>query len=644
MSAYNLARSNFKNNIRAYSVHMLAMIFSIAIYYNFATLKYNPEALGSDSLHYAAAGASKAAAFLLILFLAFFVWYSNTIFLKQRKKEIGMYCFMGVTTEEIGRVYVIESISMGLTALCLGIIGGILINKLFLMALATVAIGNVKIGFFLSIESITETAGFFLLFFIAASVRGYININRSKLIQLFNASKMEDKPQKVSIIKGILSLIILGGAYYYVSYKIDPYLVAKIPIVIGLIVWGTFWLFQALIPGVIKWLQKKKNIFYRGTNIIAVSNLAFRIRKNYKSLTAVAILVASAITAFGTCYSIKYNVELTERYEAPFHLAFMSEAEKHEGITNKIKEVIKESEDNIDFSVTLDGLHIDEANVEEYKNSNTFHFSDYFSLKYSDFEKIVRAIEGEKADKILSKVVIGEDLVTLVMKPGVMASLVEENHVNSKGIHLDIEKSIYAPIFGKLANLPALVMRDEDYEKYKELFKEYRYTGLNIEDREKLKDITNGITHKFKESKEEVAALSQESLDKNRFKELEVYFFLGGVLALVFIVASGVMVYFNIITEAYMDKEKYIRLMNIGVTKNEIWSTAIKQGAIQCILPLVAGSIHAIVALRVLALIMTKNLIIPASISIVFLALVYMLFYLLAINKFIKVVTNKGKA
>ncbi|MCM1991450.1 ABC transporter permease [Oceanirhabdus seepicola] len=643
MSAFNLAKSNFKNNIRAYSVHLLAMIFSIVIYYNFATLKYNPDALGSDSLHYAAKGASSAAAFLLILFLAFFVWYSNTIFLKQRKKEIGMYSFMGVTTEEIGMVYVIESISMGLTALFFGIIGGILLNKLFLMALAKVAIGNVKIEFFLSTKSLLETGGFFALFFIVASIRGYININRSKLIDLFNASKMEEKQQKVSIIKGILSVMIIGGAYYFISYKIDPYLVIKIPVVIGLIVWGTFWLFQALIPSVIKWLQGKKNIFYRGTNIIAVSNLAYRIRKNYKSLTAVAILVACAVTAFGTCYSIKYNVALTKRYEAPFHLAFMSESKRHEENTNKVKEVIKDNGDDIDFSITIDGMHIDEVNVNEKKNSNMYYFTDYFALRYSDFEKIVRAIEGKKADKILSKVVIGEDLVTFIMRPGLLVSFIDEKYVNSKGMQLNIEKNIYAPLFGKLANVPALVMRDEDYEKYKGLFTEYRYTGLNIKNRDKLKTITEDITNNFKES-EEVVALSQESLDENRFKEMSVYFFLGGILAFVFIVASGVMVYFNIITEAYMDKEKYIRLMNIGVTKREIWITAIKQGAIQCILPLVIGSIHGIVALRVLALIMSRSLIVPGAISIGVLAVVYIIFYLLAIKKFIKVVTSKRKA
>ncbi len=643
MSVFNLAKSNFKNNIRAYSVHLLAMIFSITMYYNFATLKYNPNALGADYLHYAAKGASSASAFLLILFLAFFVWYSNTIFLKQRKKEIGMYCFMGVTTEELGRVYVIESISMGLTALFLGIIGGILVNKLFLMALAKIAIGNVKIDFFLSLESLLETGGFFLLFFIVASIRGYININRSRLIELFNASKMEDKPQKVSFIKGILSVIIIGGAYYYISYKIGPSFVFKIPVVIGLIVWGTFWLFQALIPFVIKGLQKRKKIFYRGTNIIAVSNLSYRIRKNYKSLTAVAILVASAVTAFGTCYSIKYSMELTKRYEAPFHLAFMSKAKIHEEVSNKIKEVIKENGDDIDFSLTIDGMHIDEANVNDKSNSKTYSFNDYFALKYSDFEKIVKVIEGDKADKILSNVVIGENQVTFVIKPGTLGSIIDEKYVKSKGMHLNIEKCIYAPIFGKLADLPALVMRDEDYEKYKGLFTEYRYTGLNIKNKDKLKIITQEITTNFKEKAEGVGVLSQESLDKNRFKEMSVYFFLGGVLALVFIIASGVMVYFNIITEAYMDKEKYIRLMNIGVTKGEIWNAAIKQGAIQCFLPLVIGIIHSIVALRVLAFIMSRSLIIPASIAIGILAAVYLVFYLFAVKKFINVVTERKK-
>ena len=47
--------------------------------------------------------------------------------------------------------------------------------------------------------------------------------------------------------------------------------------------------------------------------------------------------------------------------------------------------------------------------------------------------------------------------------------------------------------------------------------------------------------------------------------------------------------------------------MNIGVTKGEIWIVIVKQGAIQCVLPLIVGIIHGCVALSTLSFILYNN-------------------------------------
>lgn len=93
MNSFRIACNNFKNNIRLYGLHLAAMIFSIVVYYNFVSLKYHPELLRIQSHSSYVVGAAKTTAFLLLVFLVFFAWFSNSFFIKQRKKEIGIYTF-----------------------------------------------------------------------------------------------------------------------------------------------------------------------------------------------------------------------------------------------------------------------------------------------------------------------------------------------------------------------------------------------------------------------------------------------------------------------------------------------------------------------------------------------------------------------
>ena len=105
MNAFSIAYNNLKHNIRTYALYLMAMVFSVAVYYNFIALKYNPEVLKASSASKYSEAAGNSTAFLLLLFLIFFTWYSNSFFLSQRKKEIGIYTFMGVNNWRIASIF-----------------------------------------------------------------------------------------------------------------------------------------------------------------------------------------------------------------------------------------------------------------------------------------------------------------------------------------------------------------------------------------------------------------------------------------------------------------------------------------------------------------------------------------------------------
>ncbi|SCH70943.1 FtsX-like permease family [uncultured Clostridium sp.] len=61
---------------------------------------------------------------MLSLFFIFFISYSSRFFIEQRKKEFGIYTFMGVENNKIAFLFTQEGLLIGIVALVGGILGG----------------------------------------------------------------------------------------------------------------------------------------------------------------------------------------------------------------------------------------------------------------------------------------------------------------------------------------------------------------------------------------------------------------------------------------------------------------------------------------------------------------------------------------
>ena len=89
MTLSSIALRNIKRNFKDYALYFMSMIFSIVIYFTFASLQYNTQmekaAEGSKKI----SGAFQVASVMLIIFVAVVIIYSNGFFTRKRKKEVG---------------------------------------------------------------------------------------------------------------------------------------------------------------------------------------------------------------------------------------------------------------------------------------------------------------------------------------------------------------------------------------------------------------------------------------------------------------------------------------------------------------------------------------------------------------------------
>lgn len=102
MSLFRLAMGNFKRSVREFGVLVLSLSFSVFIFFNFQNVIYSQAMdvlmeFRKDLID----TVIQAASVVFAVFLFFFIWYATNVFLNQRKKEIGIYIFIGLDNKRI---------------------------------------------------------------------------------------------------------------------------------------------------------------------------------------------------------------------------------------------------------------------------------------------------------------------------------------------------------------------------------------------------------------------------------------------------------------------------------------------------------------------------------------------------------------
>ena len=338
MNVLNIAYNNYKNNIKVYSMFFISMVFSVIILSNFIIL------MNGSSLEYIGEiNASYAKDMLLMLiiiltiFSFFFIWYASNVFLKNRKKEIGIYTFMGLDSIVVGKIYFLEMMLIGISSVGVGSCSGVFLSKFFQMIVFKVAGFNVDVKFNVTMDSILYTLIIFMTIFLFFSIKGFINILRSSVIDLLKDSKKSDNMPKITIITYIIavfSLILIFYGYYLIANDSGKSVETLICICVG-----TYGLYGSIFPIILNILIKRKSFLYSSESIIMINSLAYRVKKNYRTYAVISILIACTITVLGLAVSLKKLYSTSIENSELYSISFLSKEE----INNKenIEKVIE---------------------------------------------------------------------------------------------------------------------------------------------------------------------------------------------------------------------------------------------------------------------------------------------------------------
>ena len=641
MGLFDIATKNIKRNFYNYFLYFISMIFSIVVYFTFTSIEYNPQVekvIGASMISV----VFKAAAIVVAVFVAIFIWYSNSFFIRKRKKEIALYSLLGIRKRQIGRMLFYENIVMGIAALLTGIFFGSLLSKLFIMILVRLMGFSADIVFMVPLKAVINTAAVFIVLFLMTSIHGYRLIYRFKLIELFKAENQGDREPKVSVFFSIASILLIGGGYWIYTRKISSFTVFAILITLVLVVIGTFMLFSSLTLLIIKLSKKNKRRYYKGINMIGTSQLLYRINASARTLATIAVLSAATLTAMEVSSSFYYDLSVDLEKNYGFTYAYAS---NDASLDKQVEDIISRYPENkIIASVNMNFAKVNGQWPDFQSESvNKTIPAGFYIISESNYDEIARARKLKDRIKLLNSneaVVFGQ-ILNFTSKYDYAGKTITISG-NNDNLPLNVVgfKDYSLPNSGMTRY--AVVVRDEVYNKYCKAGNLYRIKGYitdNEKDSEKLTgELDKLLSKKLIQNGEGVKFSSYYSRYKAGLMFSGLIIFLGAFLGLLFLVATGSIIFFKQLSEANDDRDRYKILRNIGVTKKEIRISISKQIFIVFALPLGIGIMHSLVASSLLSRMLKVDLTLPIIVTVSAYSAIYMIYYFLTVNSYYNIV------
>lgn len=267
MNINHLIFRNLKKNLKNYYLYVFALIFSVALYFAFVTLQYDPSmdaAKGSIK----GAAAIQAASILLIAIVAVFLLYANNIFIKRRGKEIGLFQLIGMTKNRIFCILSTENFILYFGSLLAGIFLGFSVSKLITMIMYKITGVNAIARLTFSTQALMQTLIVFCVIYLLIMLMNYLFIKRQSILSLFRVtSSTEGKVKRLSItgmIIGITGILFISIGYYISSklfggdFTTTQQLFTAMASILAFVIIGTYLFYKGSISFICQMIRKRK--------------------------------------------------------------------------------------------------------------------------------------------------------------------------------------------------------------------------------------------------------------------------------------------------------------------------------------------------------------------------------------------------
>lgn len=609
----SLAISNLKKNRTLYIPFSVASITMMVITYILLALSTNKTILTSSGGSTVVMALSFGVVIMLLVSTLTMI-YANGFVMKNRSKEFGLYSILGLGRSQIQLLQVIEMVLFAVMNLIVGLVLGVLFNRLAFALLLKAMRFSVPLAYEFQIASVIIIAILFSGIFVFLMILNAIKIRVSRPLELLREKKSGEKTGRFLSIRALIGVVILGYAYY-ISQSIESPIKALgwFFVAVLLVVIATYILFDAGSIALLRFLKNRKTFYYRPINFISVSNLIFRMRKNAMGLASICILSTMVLVTLGTTGSLQFGAQEVINKTSPTDFTFRNmyrNPEETAEYSKEVKQLAAETASKVtdfhEYSYILTaGNH--EGNVlnTNFKNLGGLPEAMIVLVSVEDYNRntgenltvksgeMLLGEESFKKNPTFNQVSIGDNTISV-------AQVIDVKNFSKIAVaNPNITDHSYIGILNEEDMVKAVPYyskdNDEGHRSYTRNYVALWNTSSKTDDEKQKEleayqqsDIAGGIDGKI-----EIAQLL--------FQFYGSLLFLGILLAIAFSVGAVLVIYYKQISEGYEDRERFVILKKIGIDQPMIHQSINRQVLIVFFLPLLTAFLHTALSYKIVS-------------------------------------------
>lgn len=643
MSVHELIWRSLKKNLKNYYLYVFALIFSVALYFAFVTLQYDPsmdQVKGSIK-----GGASiRAASILLVAIVTIFLLYANNIFIKRRGKEIGLFQLIGMTKSRIFFILNTENALLYFGSLIVGVFIGFSFSKLIMLILFDITGTNDVATLQFSSQAFIQTVLVFLAIYLFIMLVNYFFIKRQGILSLFRAlSATETKVKKMSIFEmiiGILGIVMIITGYYISSklfsgeYSTMTELFTAMIIILASVIIGTYLFYKGSVSFIFNLIRKKKDGYLTINEVLSLSSIMFRMKSNALLLTVITTVSALAIALLSLSYISYYSAEKTAESYVPADFALANDKD-----ANTFTEALHQN-----------GILYDEQKIEVLQaNIDVENILDTDMEIEFDPKQMAMPVVSEKAiggvnlspnevyfsgyNDMLQRMMDFKDSGTIEIKG---------KQEKIKQTYTGLKKDFIVSWYFTNGGIPVVVVDDSVFQRLKKdidpsIQKEStQYIGVDIKDDDQL-ERANELFLKVLPNEDYLNDSRLETSNSQK-KNMGLIMFIVGFLGLTFLITSGCILYFKQMGGGEDEKPGYTILRKLGFTQGDLLKGIQVKQFFNFGIPLIIGLFHSYFAVQSGWFLFGSELWTPMIIVMLLYTVLYSIFGILSVLYYKKVI------
>lgn len=527
---------------------------------------------------------------------------------------MGIYIFMGLSNQRIASLYAIETIWIGLTALLLGIGSGVLFAQLFQMILLKLSDIAIDLSFGFSLTSVLMVSFVYLIIYSCFVIKGYVNIVRSSVLDMVLATRTNEAVKQHGILlflKAVLGCGLLALGYAFAIRKGGTETMQFALLAVILVIFGVYFIFGGCLPLLFQSLVKRKAFLYRKQRNLWINQVIFRMKKNYRTYAMVTILMICSVSALASGFAMKNRHDNIVHFRNMYTYQIMS---TKEDAYDHFAQLIEQDND-IAFGSKITMLQLDPSNI-----VTRYPMPGYGLLAYSQLKQLAQDVELEVPFQQP-----GANEYVEVDKKTLMTLITDQSDetIQIDGTTYSLADYTSEPYLGYFQELTSFyLVNDETYANLRTLGQEINLYNYKIQDPYHFAASVDVLSQD-----PDCMALVKMDPNNDELQWVRILYSLCIFMFLVFVLASGSILFMKLYNDAFEDQERMRILQKIGIKKETLKSSITQELRFAYGMPLLLMSVSSYFSITALGNVLQSDLRMVNMISVGFVIFVFWIAY-----------------